>query len=280
MFVAAEAMKKDVFAIFPARLFHFRHLRDSHASDNQRLLDLGPRNSQISVPRKSPNNPARARHPENVFREMLRFRSPRARRHTKRLGRFQILDDRAEVDGLWVKSLIFRDFGAIQNLETVALEHLFAAPAFKRHDLPVNTFFAATIEITQIRAHQRAGRRHFSSVRKKIDVKMWNPPRRDRHFSPTVHQGPSNKSPRGLVIPEITGERFEKERNVLPERIELIEQRFARTEQITPDLAVDLNHERRFRFPIRIVSREKIGEQLLIFVDWIDWRSEKPRLTT
>src|SRR5207244_4252250 len=47
MFVAAEAMKKDVFAIFPARLFHFRHLRDSHASDNQRLLDLGSRNSQI-----------------------------------------------------------------------------------------------------------------------------------------------------------------------------------------------------------------------------------------
>src|SRR5207302_743110 len=83
--------------------------------------------------------------------------------------------------------------GAVQNFETVALEHLFAAPAFKRHDLPVNTFFAATIEITQIRAHQRAGRRHFSSVRKKIDVKMWNPPRRGRHFPPTVHQSPSNK---------------------------------------------------------------------------------------
>src|SRR5438132_10392800 len=60
MFVAAEAMKKDVFAIFPARLFHFRHLRDSHASDNQLLLDIGLRNSQISVPRKSPNKQARA----------------------------------------------------------------------------------------------------------------------------------------------------------------------------------------------------------------------------
>src|SRR5437867_11727454 len=210
----------------------------------------------------------------------LRLRSPRPRRHTKRLGRFQILDNRAEVDGLWIKSLIFRDFGAVQNFETVALEHLFAAPAFKRHDLPVNTFFAATIEITQIRAHQRAGRRHFSSVGKEIDVKMGNPPRCGRHFPPTVHQGPSNKSPRGLVIPEIASERVEKERNVLPERIKLSEQRFARTEQITPDLAADLNHERRFRFPIRIVSREKIGEQLSIFVDWIDWRSEKPRLTT
>src|SRR5438445_7272504 len=210
----------------------------------------------------------------------LRFRSPRARRHTERLGRFQILDNRAEVDGLWIKSLIFGDFGAIQNFETVALEHLFAAPAFKRHDLPVNTFFAATIEITQIRAHQRARRRHFSSVGKKIDVKMGNAPRRRRHFPPAVRQCPTNESPRGLVIPEIAGERFEKERNVLPKRIELVQQRFARTEQITPNLAVDLNHERRFRFPIRIVSREKIGEQLSIFVDWIDWRSEKPRLTT
>src|SRR5260370_40158163 len=29
MFVAAEPIKKDVFAIFPARLFYFHHIRDS-----------------------------------------------------------------------------------------------------------------------------------------------------------------------------------------------------------------------------------------------------------
>src|SRR5204862_6534081 len=78
----------------------------------------------------------------------LRLRPPRARRHTERLGRVQILDDRAEVDGLWIKSLIFRDFGAVQDFEAVALEHLFAMPAFEGTDLSVNTLLAAAIKVT------------------------------------------------------------------------------------------------------------------------------------
>src|SRR5882762_6634739 len=71
MFVAAEPIEKDVFAIFPTRLFYFPHLRDLRASVNQSLLDLRPGESKISVPRKSPDNPARTSHPENVFRKML-----------------------------------------------------------------------------------------------------------------------------------------------------------------------------------------------------------------
>src|SRR5437016_8672696 len=125
----------------------------------------------------------------------LRFRSPRARGDSEWLSRFQILDHRAEINRLWIKSFILGDLGAVQNFEAIALEHFFAAPAFKRHDLPVNTLLAATIEITQIRAHQRARGRHFARVRQKIYMKMGNAPRRRGHFPPTVRQCPSNKSP-------------------------------------------------------------------------------------
>src|SRR5438552_12040776 len=142
---------------------------------------------------------------------------PGARGHSQRFGRFQILDDRAEVDGLWIKSLIFRDFGAVQNFEAVALEHLFAAPAFEGHDLSVNALFAAAIQVTEVRTHQGTRGRHFSRVGKKIDVKMWNPPRRGRHFARAVNQHPPDKTTRAGVIKKVASERFHEERNVLPE---------------------------------------------------------------
>src|SRR5262249_7147057 len=131
---------------------------------------------------------------------------------------------------LRIKRLVFGDLGPIQNFEPVTLEHLLTAPAFESDDLPVNTFFAAAIEITQIRAHQRARGGHFSRLGKKIDVKMRNTPRGGRHFPPTVHQNPANKATRSRIVTEIPGERFQEKRNVLPKRVKLIAKRFARAE--------------------------------------------------
>src|SRR5438874_2385789 len=89
VFVAAEPIKKDVFAIFPACLFYFPHLRNSRTSANQSLLDLRPGDSKISVPCKSPYDPARASHPENVIRELLPsgcFVNRRVRENLQALG--------------------------------------------------------------------------------------------------------------------------------------------------------------------------------------------------
>src|SRR5438132_11986603 len=59
MFVAAEAMKKDVFAIFPTRLFYFCHLGDSRTLVNKSLFDVLPGHAKIPVPAKSPHCPTR-----------------------------------------------------------------------------------------------------------------------------------------------------------------------------------------------------------------------------
>src|SRR6266481_8149725 len=80
----------------------------------------------------------------------------RARVGRKRPRRFEIFDDRAQVNRFGIKRFVLRDLGPIQNLESVALEHLFAAPAFKGDDLAINALLAAAIKITKIRAHERA----------------------------------------------------------------------------------------------------------------------------
>src|SRR5205814_1338279 len=119
-----------------------------------------------------------------------------------------------------------------------------------------------------------------SSVRKKVDMKMWNAARRGRHFSPAVRQGPENESSRSCVVPEITGQGLEEERDVLPERIKLVVQRPPRPKQVTANFAVNLNHERRFGFPIGVVGGQEIGEQLPVFVNRVDRRPEKSGLAT
>src|SRR5712671_2878230 len=111
-------------------------------------------------------------------------------------------------------------------------------------------------------------------------MKMRHAPRCGRHFARSVSQDPPDKTARGGVVTKIASERFQEERNVLPEGIELILEWLARSEQVTADLAVDFNHERRFRFPIGVISSEEVGEQLSIFVNGIDRCAEKSGLTT
>src|SRR5260370_26234678 len=71
----------------------------------------------------------------------------------ERFRRFQILDYGAEVHRFGIKGFVLCDLGAIQNLESIALEHFFPPPAFERDDLSVNTFLTRAVKITQICAH-------------------------------------------------------------------------------------------------------------------------------
>src|SRR5207248_11546226 len=123
-----------------------------------------------------------------------------ARGNRERLGRFQVLDHRAEINRFGIERFVFCDLGPVHDAETVTLEHFFAAPAFEGDDLAIDAFFAAPVEITQIRAHQRAGRRHLASVRLEVDVEMWSVSGRGRHFAPTVTDHPANETPRSLVV--------------------------------------------------------------------------------
>src|SRR5213082_159020 len=161
----------------------------------------------------------------------------RTRVGRQRFSRFQILDHCAQINRLGIKCLVLLDLGAIQNLEAIALEHLFAAPAFERDDLSVNTFLTRAVKITQICAHERARRRNLARIREEINVKMRNAARCGWHFAPAVHERPTDEAPRALVVAKVAREGAKKEPNILIERVDLIPQGLARPEEITPDLA-------------------------------------------
>src|SRR6266487_1757656 len=193
----------------------------------------------------------------------------------KRSGRFQIFDHGAEIDRLGIERLVFCNLRAIQHLESVALEHLFATPALERDDLPVNAFLSGAIQITQIRAHERACCRDFTGVRQQIDMEMWRTPRRGWHFAPAMHKNPSNEPARAFVVAKIARQRAKKEPDVLIQRVELVLQRLARAEQITANFAVHLHEKTRFRLMIGVVGGEKIGKQFPILVHRINRVAEK-----
>src|SRR5206468_2738546 len=166
----------------------------------------------------------------------------------ERFRRLQILNYSAQINRLGIEGFVLRDLGAIQNLESIALEHFFPAPAFERDDLSVNTFLTRAVKITQIRAHERARRGNLARIREKIDVKMRNATRRRGHLAPAVYKRPANETTRTFVIAKIASQRAKKEPNVLVKRVELIAQRLARAKEIASNFAIDFKEKTRFRF--------------------------------
>ena len=83
-----------------------------------------------------------------------------------------------------------------------------------------------------------------------------------------------------MVIAIIAGQRFEEERDVLPEGIKLVLKRSPRAEQIAANLAAHIEHKGGLRLMIGVIGRQKIGEQPPILVNRIDRISQKTSLTT
>src|SRR5207302_450266 len=82
--------------------------------------------------------------------------------------------------------------------------------------------------------------RNFSRLWQKVHVKMRDTSRLSRDFVPPVHQDPANETTGAFVIAEVTGQRAEKQPDILVKRVELILQRLARTQQVAANLAVHL----------------------------------------
>ena len=80
-----------------------------------------------------------------------------------------------------------------------------------------------------------------------------------------------------VVVAGITQEGAQKEDNVLLEGIKLVEQRLARSEQVAFQFAIHLEHERRLRLVVGVISGEEVGEQFAIFVNRIDRRRQGNR---
>src|SRR6476619_2671689 len=109
-------------------------------------------------------------------------------------------------------------------------------------------------------------------------MKMRYVPRLSGNFAPAVREYPANETTRSLVVPEVAGQRPEKQPDVLIKRVELILQRLARAEQVAGDFAVHLQEKTGFRFVIGVISGEKISEQFSILINGINRLAEKAGL--
>src|SRR5438552_3423199 len=107
-------------------------------------------------------------------------------------------------------------------------------------------------------------------------MKMRNGAGRGRDFAPTMTDDPANKLARALVVAAIPPERAKEQRHRVGEGIDLMPQRLARAEQIAADFPINFQDERRFRFLVGVISREKIGEQFAVLKSRIDRVSQKP----
>ena len=66
MFAAAEPCEMNILAVFPKSFFESRNFGDLRAARAQISFDLVPSQTEIPVPGKTPNDPARVLDAENV----------------------------------------------------------------------------------------------------------------------------------------------------------------------------------------------------------------------
>src|ERR1700732_42227 len=105
---------------------------------------------------------------------------------------------------------------------------------------------------------------------------MRGAPRGGRDFAPAVADHPADESARTRIVSGVAPQGAKKEADVLAKRIELVPERLPRTEQVAANLAGDLEDERRLRFLVRVIGRQEIREQFVIFVNRIDRVTEEP----
>src|SRR5205085_10584610 len=94
-----------------------------------------------------------------------------------------------------------------------------------------------------------------------------------------VADHPADETAGALVVARVPPERAQEQANVLTKRVELVPKRLARPEQITADFAVDFENEGGFRLLVRLIARQKIGDQFVLLVNRVDRFPQEPSLT-
>jgi hypothetical protein len=101
-------------------------------------------------------------------------------------------------------------------------------------------------------------------------MKMRNAAGRGWDFTPAMADHPANELAGAVVVAAVSPKRAKEQKHGVSEGIDLMSQRFTRAEQVAQNFPINFQDERRFRFVVGVVSREKIGEQLAVLKHRID----------
>src|SRR5690348_9067740 len=94
-------------------------------------------------------------------------------------------------------------------------------------------------------------------------------------FAPAVADDPANELAGAVVVAAVSAKGAKEQKHGVSKGIDLMPQRFARTEEVTANFPVNFQDERRLRFLVGVIGCEKIGEQFVVLKHWIDRRSQE-----
>src|SRR5437762_12061167 len=111
-------------------------------------------------------------------------------------------------------------------------------------------------------------------------MKMRNGAGRGWDFAPAVADHPANELAGAVVVATVSPKRAKEQKHGVSEGIDLMPQRLTRAEEVTTNFPINFQDERRLRFLVGVIRREKIGEQFAVLKHRIDRGSQKSGCTT
>src|SRR5689334_22057101 len=111
-------------------------------------------------------------------------------------------------------------------------------------------------------------------------MKVWNGAGRGWDFAPAVADDPANELARAVVVAAVSPKGAKEQKHGVSKRIHLMLQRFARAEEVPANFPINFQDERRLRFLVGVIRREKIREQFMVLKHRIDRISQETSGTT
>ena len=134
------------------------------------------------------------------------------------------------------------------------------------------------MQVGEVGIHHRARGGEVARLGEQVDVEMGAPARRGGDFAPGCADDPPHKRFGGGIVAGIPDDPAQENAGVLVDVVELLAKGKTRAEQVPANLPLDEQHERRFGFPVGVISRQVICEQFPVFKHRVDRVAEKPGL--
>jgi len=146
----------------------------------------------------------------------------------------QFFDYRTKINGLVSEPAILSDFGLVQNPKSVPLEKFESASAVESHNLSMDLFHSVIAEKSKVGFQKLSTHGNGPNLRQKIDMEMpdcawcrWN-------LAPCLGNDPMDEAARLAIVSPIATEHSGGLEHVLRKAPELVFDRVARTEQVSP----------------------------------------------
>ena len=146
----------------------------------------------------------------------------------------QFFDYRAKIYGLASEPAVLCNFGLVQNPKPVPLEKFESASAVESNNLGMDLFHSVIAEKSKVGFQKLSTYGDGPDLRQKIDMEMPDRAWCRWHLAPCLGNDPMDEAPRLAIVSPVATKHSGGLEQVLREAPELVFDRVARTEQVSP----------------------------------------------